>query len=87
MRLRKEQKDTARAVARDLWIKFAGDVGKCRRAFRKDPRLVGFDIATISLMIQIAITLWRLWKAWNVTEPSIVATQAEAPALGQDYFE
>lgn len=87
MRLRKEQKDTARVVARDLWIKFAGDVGKCRRAFRKDPRLVGFDIATISLMIQIAITLWRLWKAWNVTAPSIVATQDEAPALGQDYFE
>lgn len=84
MKLRREQRQTAREVARDLWIKFAGDVGKCRRAFRKDPRIVGFDIA---LMIQVAIALWRLWKAWNMSEPPIVATQAEAPALGNDFFE
>lgn len=87
MKLKREQKKLTREVARDLWIQFAGDIVKCRRAFRKDPRLVGFDISTIALMLQIALTLWRLWKGWNMSEPPIVATQAEAPALGEDYLE
>jgi hypothetical protein len=87
MRLKRDQKRLAREVARDLWIQFSGNFGKCRRAFRKDPRLVGFDVATILLMIQIAVALWRLWQSLKLTEPPVVAMSEESVALGSDFFE
>lgn len=52
-------------------------------AVRKDPRVVGMDIETILLMLQLAWLLYQVWSRWKQPEPSTVIDAEEWRVMGE----
>jgi hypothetical protein len=73
-----------RQIARKHYMQCDGDIEACESALRKDPQLYGFDIATVLMIVQIALALWRFWSSHSISEPSIVAT-ADEPGGDDDH--
>lgn len=67
----------ARSLARQAWIQSCNDIETADVLFRGSSKLVGLDPATIFLLIQIAIKLWKWWAESRHDHPSAVACLAE----------
>lgn len=52
-------------------------------AVRNDPKLVGMDLETILLMLQLAWLLYQLWSRWQQPEPSTVIDAEEWRVMGE----
>ena len=78
------QRLLARHIARDAWIASHGNGDEAKLLFDADCRVRGLDPATILLLLQIAMLLWKWWKENNVDEPSVVASASEPVDWGDD---
>lgn len=52
-------------------------------AVRNDPKIVGMDLETILLMLQLAWLLYQLWSRWKQPEPSTVIDAEEWRVMGE----
>ena len=67
----------AREIARYAWVMSHGRGDDARLLFEKNERIQKFSPATILLMLQLALALWRFWKDRGIDEPSAVASRDE----------
>lgn len=76
-----ERRRIARNLAREAYIEAGGHRGKARTLFRRRAKAIGFDPATILLLLQLAAILWRLWKGREILTPPERPTDEEMAAL------
>ena len=57
------------------------------RTFNDHPQVFQIDASLVIMMLQVAIQLWQLWKANNVSEPSVVTTSEELEMLGESFYD
>jgi hypothetical protein len=82
--LRRRHKRLAREIAREAIIACQGDIEAALEYFKNSPRLLSVDVATLILMIKLAVELWQWWKSRNIDEPSTVIDAEEWRLLGED---
>lgn len=87
MSLKRRHKRLTRDVAREAFIACEGDLESAKGYFNDHPLAYQIDVSLIVLMLQIAVQLWQLWKANNISEPSIVATSEELTMLGESFYD
>ena len=75
--LRLRMRLAAREIARYAWYASHGRGDDARLLFESNERIQKFSPATILLMLQIALALWRFWKDRGIDEPSVVASLDE----------
>ena len=82
MQLSAEQAKDLDDAAADAWNRSAEPFRcvKARQLFKKDPRVVGFDAATIILLVRIGWEIWKWWKANGISNTPYV-TLANAPSF------
>jgi predicted signal transduction protein with EAL and GGDEF domain len=85
--LRRRHKRLAREIARESFIACQGDIEAALEYFKNSPRLLAVDVATLILMIKLAVELWQWWKSRNIDEPSTVACSDEWEVMGEDFTE
>ena len=73
---RREKRLTRRA-ARNAWMRCGGNLEVADAMARKELEMQGIDPATLLLLLQIALTLWKWWQSQNVKEPSVVESSDE----------
>ena len=75
-------------AAADAWNQASGTFRcvKAREIFKRDPRVVGFDAATIILLVRVAWKIWKCLKVNNYTNTSEVPrdlfTEVFQPSFG-----
>ncbi len=88
MQLSPQQRDDLDEAAADAWNQSSGTFRcvKAREIFKRDPRVVGFDAATIILLVRVAWKIWKWLKANNYTNTSEVPrdllTEVFMPSFG-----
>ena len=70
-----------RSIAADAYRSANGNRVRARRLFRDDPRLVGLDLGTIILLLQVAYRIWTDWKAKKIIDPDY-AVRSDEPRFG-----
>ncbi len=87
MSLKRQHKRLARQIAREAFIACEGDLEASEGYFNAHPLVYQIDVSLVIMMIQIAVQLWQLWKANNVSEPSVVTTSEELEMLGESFYD
>ena len=87
MSMKRRHKRLARQIAREAFIACEGDLEASKNYFHAHPLAYQIDVSLIVLMLQIAMQLWQLWKANNVSEPSVVSTSDELEMLGESFYD
>ena len=76
-----EDEQIYRDAAADAWKQSKFRPAIARQILKRDPRIVGLDLGTIILLLQIAWKLWQIWQDRKVTEPESVRRMDE-PCFG-----
>jgi hypothetical protein len=82
--LKVRQRFLARHIARDAWIASNNSGDEAKLLFEADCRVRGIDPATVLLLLQIAMLLWKWWSENKISEPSVVPSAAEPVDWGDD---
>lgn len=77
MKLRRGMRLLARSVARESWVESKGCGDTARLIFEQHPRVTSLDPATILMLVQIAIALWKFWQSMKLSEPSETPSETE----------
>ena len=67
--------------ARQAWMEANGDPDRAEQIFR-DMQPVGIDPQLLSVLVAIALQLFKLWIDTRQTVPQVVMTEEEAEAIG-----
>ena len=79
--LSSEDEQIYRDATSDAWKQSNCRPIFARQIFKRDPRIVGLELGTILMLLQIAWKLWQIWQNRKVTEPESVRRMDE-PCFG-----
>ena len=81
-RLKLVDRIKARQAARQAWIASKQQGEDAILLVQQDSHIAKLDPATIALIIQIAIMLFKFWQSRQIDEPSVVI-QADEPGFDE----
>lgn len=66
-----------REIAREIFVECDGDIEACRNLFKQRYG----SVAAILLILEILVTLWKLWKSLGIDEPPAFPMHEEFAAV------
>jgi hypothetical protein len=81
MKLNVLQRIKVKQQARTAWLEASGDPDRAEQVFRS-MQPAGISPELLSVLVAVALALFRLWIDTRQSTPSVVMTQEEADAVG-----